>query len=126
MFVILKQKGALCFRVKKETTGDEITFTDRGYQIKLPMHARSTASQAVKNNLRITETMADSNLILAAHKVTKSWLYEKISWWHARIRVSQGCGCEFKVRSQWLPLWLYVEGSGTNLLMVVGFPPGTA
>ncbi|XP_064608391.1 spermatogenesis-associated protein 4-like [Liolophura sinensis] len=54
--------------VKKETADDEITFTDREYQIKLPMHARSTASQAVKNNLRITETMADSNLILAAHK----------------------------------------------------------
>jgi hypothetical protein len=33
------------------------------------MHARSTASKAVKNNLRITEIMADPNLILSAQKV---------------------------------------------------------
>lgn len=47
----------------------EIDFTDSAYQGKLPMHARSTASKSVKNNLRITEIMADTSLILSAQKV---------------------------------------------------------
>lgn len=55
-------------RVKKTQT-EEPDFTDKLYQEKLPMHARSTASKAVKNNLRITEIMADQNLILGAQKV---------------------------------------------------------
>ena len=55
-------------RVKKTVTEDP-DFTDKLYQEKLPMHARSTASKAVKNNLRITEIMADPNLILSAQKV---------------------------------------------------------
>lgn len=46
----------------------EIDFTDHAYQMQLPIHARSTASQAVKNNLRITELMADPNLILGQQK----------------------------------------------------------
>ncbi|KAH3841837.1 hypothetical protein DPMN_115318 [Dreissena polymorpha] len=49
----------------------ETDFTDSGYQSKLPMHARSTASQSVKNNLRITEIQADSSLILNAQKAQK-------------------------------------------------------
>ena len=48
----------------------ETEFTDRAYQNKLPMHARSTATQAVKNNLRITEIQADSSLILNSQKVS--------------------------------------------------------
>ncbi|KAJ8297446.1 hypothetical protein KUTeg_023977 [Tegillarca granosa] len=35
------------------------------------MHARSTASKSVKNNLRITEIMADTSLILSAQKSQK-------------------------------------------------------
>ncbi|XP_033744012.1 spermatogenesis-associated protein 4-like [Pecten maximus] len=58
-------------KVRKQTKDDEIDFTDRAYQNRLPMHARSTASKAVKNNLRITETMADQNLILSAQKSQK-------------------------------------------------------
>ncbi|XP_050415734.1 spermatogenesis-associated protein 4 [Patella vulgata] len=46
-------------------------FTDDAYQVKLPLHARSTASKAIKNNLRITEIMADQNLILNAQKAQK-------------------------------------------------------
>ena len=46
-----------------------MAFTDEFYQARLPMHARSTASQAVKNNLRITELMADKNIILGQQKV---------------------------------------------------------
>lgn len=49
----------------------EPDFTDRAYQNKLPMHARSTATQAVKNNLRITEIQADCSLILNSQKAQK-------------------------------------------------------
>lgn len=55
--------------MKKQPSEFEADFTDSAYQLQLPMHARSTASKAVKNNLRITETMADPNLILNAQKV---------------------------------------------------------
>lgn len=44
-------------------------YTDYAYQVKLPMHARSTASKAVKNNLRNTEILADPCLIVNAQKV---------------------------------------------------------
>jgi len=58
-------------RVKKvplDTPGD---FTDYAYQKQLPMHARSTASKSVKNNLRLTEVLADQNLITCAQKSQK-------------------------------------------------------
>ncbi|CAG2230985.1 unnamed protein product [Mytilus edulis] len=58
-------------RKVKKTQTEEPDFTDKLYQEKLPMHARSTASKAVKNNLRITEIMADQNLILGAQKSQK-------------------------------------------------------
>ncbi|KAK3100467.1 hypothetical protein FSP39_020512 [Pinctada imbricata] len=56
---------------KKVPPEYEPDFTDRAYQNQLPMHARSTASKSIKNNLRITETMADPNLILSAQKSQK-------------------------------------------------------
>uniref|UniRef100_A0A672ZH30 Spermatogenesis-associated protein 4 n=1 Tax=Sphaeramia orbicularis TaxID=375764 RepID=A0A672ZH30_9TELE len=37
-------------------------FTDRQYQEQLPSLARSTASQAIKNNLKITEIMAETDI----------------------------------------------------------------
>ncbi|XP_013386771.1 spermatogenesis-associated protein 4-like [Lingula anatina] len=55
-------------QVRRLPSEYEIDFTDRQYQEKLPMHARSTASQAVKNNLRITELMADNSFILGQQK----------------------------------------------------------
>jgi hypothetical protein len=57
-------------RVKKQIPEFEVDFTDSAYQMQLPMHARSTASKAIKNNLRVTEIMADQNLILSAQKVS--------------------------------------------------------
>jgi hypothetical protein len=57
------------FRVKKKTLEYEIDFTDQAYQSKLPMHARSTASKAIKNNLCVTEILADRNVILNQQKV---------------------------------------------------------
>ena len=64
-----------CCRVRKLPPDTEPDFTDRAYQNRLPMHARSTATQAVKNNLRITEIQADSSLILNAQKVCRErWM----------------------------------------------------
>lgn len=54
--------------IRKPPREHPIDFTDRAYQEELPMHARSTASAAVKNNLRITELMADKNFILKQQK----------------------------------------------------------
>lgn len=47
---------------------EEVDFTDRQYQILLPMHARSTASHAIKNNLKITECMTEPNIITNKQK----------------------------------------------------------
>ena len=59
----------LIFSVRKLVHDDEVDFKDTAYQAKLPMHARSTATQAVKNNIRSTELAADRSLILAQQKV---------------------------------------------------------
>lgn len=72
-------------RVKKTQT-EEPDFTDKLYQEKLPMHARSTASKAVKNNLRITEIMADQNLILGAQKVI--YFVEMFVLWDFSSKIS--------------------------------------
>ncbi|PVD35250.1 hypothetical protein C0Q70_06531 [Pomacea canaliculata] len=55
-------------KMKSEMPED---YTDYAYQVKLPMHARSTASKAVKNNLRNTEILADPCLIVNAQKCHK-------------------------------------------------------
>lgn len=59
----------LYFRAIRSVYQPEIDFTDHAYQMQLPIHARSTATQAVKSNLKITELMADQNLILGQQKV---------------------------------------------------------
>lgn len=41
---------------------------DFAYQLKLPLHARSTASKAVKNNLAHTEVLANKNVLTNAQK----------------------------------------------------------
>lgn len=69
MPILVSSHSFFKFRVKKQPSEFEADFTDSAYQLQLPMHARSTASKAVKNNLRITESMADPNLILNAQKV---------------------------------------------------------
>jgi len=55
-------------RQLRKSPNEELDFTDRSYQVRLPLHARSTASQSVKNNLRITELMADKSIILCQQK----------------------------------------------------------
>lgn len=42
--------------------GPKTDFTDQEYQEQLPMVARSTTSKAIKNNLRITEIMAEPSI----------------------------------------------------------------
>ncbi|MBN3300057.1 SPAT4 protein, partial [Amia calva] len=46
----------------KSVQEEETDFTDRNYQEKLPMVARSTASKAIKNNLRLSEVIAEPNI----------------------------------------------------------------
>ncbi|XP_078494778.1 spermatogenesis associated 4 isoform X1 [Ciona intestinalis] len=54
--------------VRTLTSEQEVDFTDRKYQVHLPMHARSTASHAIKNNLKITECMTEPNIITNKQK----------------------------------------------------------
>ncbi|XP_056117826.1 spermatogenesis-associated protein 4 isoform X2 [Rhinichthys klamathensis goyatoka] len=44
-------------------------FTDKAYQDQLPMVARSTASVAIKSNLRLSEVIAEPNIIINQCKV---------------------------------------------------------
>lgn len=46
----------------RDVGGPETDFTDQEYQELLPTLARSTASKAIKNNLRITEIMAEPDI----------------------------------------------------------------
>jgi len=47
---------------------DEIDFSDRQYQETLPFHARSTATQSIKNNIANSEFVTDPDRILCGHK----------------------------------------------------------
>ncbi|XP_041800596.1 spermatogenesis-associated protein 4 [Chelmon rostratus] len=53
---------ALTNRSIRDVQGPASDFTDREYQELLPTLARSTASKAIKNNLRITEIMAEPDI----------------------------------------------------------------
>jgi len=46
----------------------ESDFTDSTYQFMLPMHARSTTSTAIKNNMKITEFITEPNIITNMEK----------------------------------------------------------
>ncbi|XP_074849094.1 spermatogenesis-associated protein 4 [Carettochelys insculpta] len=52
-----------------KTIQDEVDFTDYYYQEQLPMVARSTASKAIKNNIKLTETMMEPNINKNRQKV---------------------------------------------------------
>ncbi|XP_041917987.1 spermatogenesis-associated protein 4 isoform X1 [Alosa sapidissima] len=52
----------LTHRRLKTWLGGDVDFSDRGYQVQLPMVARSTASKAIKNNLRQSEMVAEPNI----------------------------------------------------------------
>ncbi|XP_059202960.1 spermatogenesis-associated protein 4 [Centropristis striata] len=46
----------------RDVQGPQPDYTDQDYQERLPTAARSTASKAIKNNLRITEIMAEPDI----------------------------------------------------------------
>ncbi|XP_077158554.1 spermatogenesis-associated protein 4 isoform X1 [Paroedura picta] len=46
----------------KHIQDEETDFSDRLYQEKLPMVARSTASRAIKTNIKLTEIMVEPNI----------------------------------------------------------------
>jgi hypothetical protein len=57
------------FRVRKLGTSQEKgDFTDSSYQSQLPLYARSTASQAIKNNIAITELTTEPDRIVSKQK----------------------------------------------------------
>ncbi|KAI2656903.1 Ankyrin repeat and SOCS box protein 5 [Labeo rohita] len=47
----------------------EQDFTDKAYQVQLPMVARATASVAIKSNLSLSEVIAEPNIIANQRKV---------------------------------------------------------
>lgn len=47
----------------------EQSFTDKAYQEQLPMVARATASVAIKNNLCLSEVIAEPNIMANQRKV---------------------------------------------------------
>ncbi|KAK2179965.1 hypothetical protein NP493_464g01049 [Ridgeia piscesae] len=55
-------------KIRKVVPEYDIDFTDKPYQQRLPMHARTTVAMSLKNNLRLTELLADTNNILAQEK----------------------------------------------------------
>lgn len=59
-----------CFSLKNLKNGISVDFSDQYYQIQLPMHARSTASQSIKNNLKITEFITQPNILTNKSKVS--------------------------------------------------------
>lgn len=55
-------------KLKRLALDRDIDFTDHHYQLTLPMHARNTASMAVKTNLKITEFETEPNIITSQQK----------------------------------------------------------
>uniref|UniRef100_S4R5I8 Spermatogenesis associated 4 n=1 Tax=Petromyzon marinus TaxID=7757 RepID=S4R5I8_PETMA len=51
--------STLTNRRAQESNSEAPRFTDARYQRALPMHARSTASQALKSNVRLTQLLAE-------------------------------------------------------------------
>ncbi|XP_041653671.1 spermatogenesis-associated protein 4 [Cheilinus undulatus] len=60
--LVLQIYSILTNRSIRSVQSPESDFTDKQYQDQLPTLARSTASQAIKNNLRTTEIMAEPDI----------------------------------------------------------------
>ncbi|KAG7328786.1 hypothetical protein KOW79_006960 [Hemibagrus wyckioides] len=48
---------------------EALDFSDQSYQEHLPMVARATASKAIKNNLRLSEELAENNISTTQSKI---------------------------------------------------------
>lgn len=55
-------------KIKRLALNRDIDFTDHHYQLTLPLHARNTATMAVKTNLKITEFDTEPNIITCQQK----------------------------------------------------------
>ncbi|KAM6221008.1 spermatogenesis-associated protein 4 [Rhynchocyon petersi] len=53
----------LTHREIKSIQDDLVNFTDYSYQLKLPLVSRSTASQSIKNNIRLSELLSNPNTL---------------------------------------------------------------
>ncbi|NXC48754.1 SPAT4 protein, partial [Penelope pileata] len=64
MYSMLTNRGI------KERQDREVDFTDYCYQIQLPMAARSTASTAIKSNIRLTEILMEPSISINRQKAS--------------------------------------------------------
>ncbi|XP_078071580.1 spermatogenesis-associated protein 4 isoform X2 [Mustelus asterias] len=55
-------------RQAKLILDDEMNFMDEGYQLKLPLIARATATNAIRTNLRLTELLEDPDIYTVNQK----------------------------------------------------------
>ncbi|XP_073075310.1 spermatogenesis-associated protein 4 isoform X1 [Manis javanica] len=53
----------------KSIQDDFVSFTDYGYQMRLPLVTRSTASKSIKDNIRLSELMSNPNMLSNELKV---------------------------------------------------------
>ncbi|XP_063776728.1 spermatogenesis-associated protein 4 [Pseudophryne corroboree] len=68
--ILLQEMYVMLTNRRVKTIQDnEVDFTDRYYQEKLPMAARSTATKAIKNNITLSEILAEPDLIVNKQKV---------------------------------------------------------
>jgi len=65
----------LCARLKVPPANPPIDFTDHTYQEQLPEHARSTAVQAIRTNLKATELIVYSNITTKRLLVIELFLF---------------------------------------------------
>lgn len=59
----------LTHREVKSIQDDFVSFTDYGYQMRLPLVTRSTASKSIKDNIRLSELMSNPNMLSNELKV---------------------------------------------------------
>ncbi|XP_062855950.1 spermatogenesis-associated protein 4 [Trichomycterus rosablanca] len=67
--LVLKIYTMLTNRRIKSAHEEALDFTDQNYQKQLPMVARATASTAIKNNLFLSEELAESNIFMKQRKI---------------------------------------------------------
>merc|ERR1712032_725256 len=68
IYSILTKRVVRGFELANDADCDFREFTDSNYQFMLPMHARSTTSTAIKNNMKITEFITEPNIITNMEK----------------------------------------------------------
>jgi len=68
IYSILTKRVVRGFELASDADCEFREFTDSNYQFMLPMHARSTTSTAIKNNMKITEFITEPNIITNMEK----------------------------------------------------------